>query len=59
MNSRFCHAGPQVKHPLRNIFSRRYRPELIMAVFIPFFQQFTGDERPVSCHPYVPADSDK
>lgn len=33
---------PQVKNPLRNIFSRRYRPELIMAIFIPFFQQLTG-----------------
>ena len=32
----------QVKHPLKNIFSRRYRPELIMAIFIPFFQQMTG-----------------
>ncbi|KAK9919065.1 hypothetical protein WJX75_009114 [Coccomyxa subellipsoidea] len=32
----------QVKNPWKNILSRKYRPELVMAVFIPFFQQFTG-----------------
>lgn len=32
----------QVKNPWKNIFSRKYRPELVMATFIPFFQQFTG-----------------
>eukprot|EP01018_Ginkgo_biloba_P005973 Gb_10108 [translate_table: standard] len=31
-----------VKHPFRNILQRRYRPQLVMAVAIPFFQQFTG-----------------
>ena len=32
----------QVKHPWRNIFRPQYRPELIMAIMIPFFQQVTG-----------------
>ena len=32
----------QVKHPFRNILQRRNRPQLIMALLIPFFQQFTG-----------------
>lgn len=31
-----------VKHPWRNIVQRRYRPQLTMAVLIPFFQQLTG-----------------
>eukprot|EP01018_Ginkgo_biloba_P015198 Gb_29275 [translate_table: standard] len=31
-----------VKHPFRNIFSRKYRPQLVMCLAIPFFQQFTG-----------------
>lgn len=31
-----------VKHPWRNITHRRYRPQLIMAILIPFFQQVTG-----------------
>ncbi|PKA45695.1 Sugar carrier protein C [Apostasia shenzhenica] len=31
-----------VRHPWRNIFERRYRPQLIMSVFIPLFQQLTG-----------------
>ncbi|PKA47918.1 Sugar carrier protein C [Apostasia shenzhenica] len=31
-----------VKHPWRNIIQRRYRPQLAMSIFIPFFQQFTG-----------------
>lgn len=31
-----------VKHPWRNILHRRYRPQLVMAIAIPFFQQFTG-----------------
>lgn len=35
-------ASKQVKHPWRNIFKRKYRPQLIMAVLIPFFQQLTG-----------------
>ncbi|PKU75988.1 sugar transport protein MST6-like [Dendrobium catenatum] len=31
-----------VKHPWKNIIQRRYRPQLTMAILIPFFQQFTG-----------------
>ncbi|PKA47917.1 Sugar carrier protein C [Apostasia shenzhenica] len=31
-----------VKHPWRNIAQRRYRPQLTMAILIPFFQQITG-----------------
>ena len=32
----------QVKYPWRNIFRPQYRPELIMAIMIPLFQQVTG-----------------
>jgi sugar porter (SP) family MFS transporter len=32
----------QVKHPFRNILQRRNRPQVVMALLIPFFQQFTG-----------------
>ncbi|XP_020587080.1 sugar carrier protein C-like [Phalaenopsis equestris] len=31
-----------VKHPWKNIRERRYRPQLVMAMLIPFFQQITG-----------------
>lgn len=31
-----------VKHPWRNFVERRYRPQLVMAIAIPFFQQLTG-----------------
>lgn len=31
-----------VQHPWRNILQRRYRPHLVMAIMIPFFQQLTG-----------------
>ncbi|KAH7662333.1 Sugar/inositol transporter protein [Dioscorea alata] len=31
-----------VKHPWRNIIQRKYRAQLTMVIFIPFFQQFTG-----------------
>ena len=31
-----------IKHPFKNILQRKYRPQLVMAVVIPFFQQFTG-----------------
>ena len=34
---------PQVKNPWRTIFSRRYVPELMTALWIPIFQQLTGD----------------
>ena len=35
-------ASKAVKHPWRNIKNRQYRPQLIMSIAIPFFQQFTG-----------------
>lgn len=31
-----------IKHPFRNILQRKYRPQLVMAIAIPFFQQLTG-----------------
>ncbi|XP_031260996.1 sugar carrier protein C-like [Pistacia vera] len=35
-------ASKLVKHPWRNLRKRHYRPHLVMAVLIPFFQQLTG-----------------
>ncbi|CAL0318163.1 unnamed protein product [Lupinus luteus] len=35
-------ASHRVKHPWRTLFERKYRPQLIFAIFIPFFQQLTG-----------------
>lgn len=35
-------ASMQVEHPWRNLLQRKYRPQLTMAILIPFFQQFTG-----------------
>ncbi|KAJ1436961.1 Sugar/inositol transporter [Sesbania bispinosa] len=31
-----------IQHPFRNILERRYRPELVMAIFMPTFQILTG-----------------
>ncbi|KAJ4784584.1 Sugar transport protein [Rhynchospora pubera] len=31
-----------IKHPFRNILKRKYRPQLVMAILIPFFNQLTG-----------------
>lgn len=31
-----------VQHPFKNILQRRYRPQLVMSIAIPFFQQVTG-----------------
>lgn len=31
-----------VDHPFRNIIQREYRPQLVMSIAIPFFQQVTG-----------------
>eukprot|EP01018_Ginkgo_biloba_P001836 Gb_01325 [translate_table: standard] len=31
-----------VKHPFRNLLQRKNRPQLVMAIFIPAFQQLTG-----------------
>ncbi|CAA0834547.1 Sugar transport protein 7 [Striga hermonthica] len=35
-------ASKAVKHPFRNLMRRRYRPQLVMSLLIPFFQQITG-----------------
>ncbi|MCL7033982.1 hypothetical protein MKW94_019229, partial [Papaver nudicaule] len=35
-------AAKMIEHPWRNILQPRYRPQLTMAVLIPFFQQLTG-----------------
>ncbi|WOG89879.1 hypothetical protein DCAR_0209118 [Daucus carota subsp. sativus] len=35
-------ASKKVEHPWRNLLQRKYRPHLVMALLIPFFQQFTG-----------------
>ncbi|CAI8582922.1 unnamed protein product [Vicia faba] len=35
-------ASDKVKHPWRSLFERKYRPQLVFAILIPFFQQFTG-----------------
>ncbi|KAL3651042.1 Sugar transport protein 10 [Castilleja foliolosa] len=32
----------KVEQPLRSIFERRYRPQMVITFLIPFFQQFTG-----------------
>lgn len=32
----------EIKHPFRNIFERRNRPQLVMAIFMPTFQILTG-----------------
>ncbi|KAI7740457.1 hypothetical protein M8C21_003681 [Ambrosia artemisiifolia] len=31
-----------IKHPFKNILRRKHRPQLVMAIVIPFFQQVTG-----------------
>jgi MFS family permease len=31
-----------IKHPFKNIIQRKYWPQLVMAIAIPFFQQVTG-----------------
>ncbi|CAN8248091.1 unnamed protein product [Cochlearia groenlandica] len=31
-----------IKHPFKNILQKRYRPELVMAIFMPMFQILTG-----------------
>ncbi|XP_057812051.1 sugar carrier protein C-like [Salvia miltiorrhiza] len=35
-------AAQKVEKPWSNLLQRRYRPQLVMVVLIPFFQQFTG-----------------
>lgn len=36
------HAIRAIRNPYRTILRRRYWPQLVMSVFIPLFQQFTG-----------------
>ncbi|XP_073012429.1 sugar transport protein MST4 [Typha latifolia] len=36
------HAAQQVKHPFRNLLLRRNRPQLVIAILLQIFQQFTG-----------------
>ncbi|CAH9093574.1 unnamed protein product [Cuscuta epithymum] len=35
-------ASRKVENPWRNLLQEKYRPQLTMAIMIPFFQQFTG-----------------
>ncbi|KAK4431681.1 Hexose carrier protein HEX6 [Sesamum alatum] len=35
-------ASKAIKHPFKRILLRKYRPQLVMSVAIPFFQQVTG-----------------
>ncbi|KAJ4837877.1 hypothetical protein Tsubulata_022927, partial [Turnera subulata] len=35
-------ASKSTKYPFANIIQRKYRPQLVMAIAIPFFQQVTG-----------------
>lgn len=35
-------ASKQVEDPWKNLFKPKYRPQLVMAILIPFFQQVTG-----------------
>lgn len=35
-------AAKKVEHPWKNIVQPRYRPQLVISVLIPFFQQLTG-----------------
>ncbi|XP_042519817.1 sugar transport protein MST6-like [Macadamia integrifolia] len=35
-------ASKQVHHPWKSIMERKYRPQLVMSIAIPFLQQFTG-----------------
>ncbi|XP_022949260.1 sugar transport protein 10-like [Cucurbita moschata] len=37
-----CEAAKKVQHPWKNIMQPRYRPQLVICMFIPFFQQLTG-----------------
>ncbi|KAF3631297.1 putative transcription factor ABORTED MICROSPORES-like [Capsicum annuum] len=35
-------ASRQIEHHSRNLLQKKYRPHLVMAIMIPFFQQLTG-----------------
>ncbi|KAK4385164.1 Hexose carrier protein HEX6 [Sesamum angolense] len=39
---RASNASKKIKHPFKRILQRKYRPQLVMSVAIPFFQQVTG-----------------
>ncbi|GJS95972.1 sugar carrier protein C-like protein [Tanacetum coccineum] len=32
----------KIEHPWRNLLQKKYRPQLVIAIMIPFFQQLTG-----------------
>ncbi|KAL0304087.1 UNVERIFIED_CONTAM: Hexose carrier protein HEX6 [Sesamum radiatum] len=36
------YASKAIKHPFKNLMKRKYRPQLVMAIAMPFFQQITG-----------------
>ncbi|KAH0992712.1 hypothetical protein GBA52_004195 [Prunus armeniaca] len=36
------HVAKEMKHPLRNLLKRRNRPQLVIAIWMQIFQQFTG-----------------
>lgn len=42
MCSLYAVQASQVQHPWRNLLKRKYRPQFIITLLIPFFQQFTG-----------------
>ncbi|KAK6921473.1 Major facilitator, sugar transporter-like [Dillenia turbinata] len=35
-------AAAKVQHPWKNVLQRKYRPQLVMGILIPMFQQLTG-----------------
>lgn len=37
-----CESAKKVQHPWKNIMLPRYRPQLVICMLIPFFQQLTG-----------------
>ncbi|XP_051138263.1 hexose carrier protein HEX6-like [Andrographis paniculata] len=36
------YASKAIKHPFKNLLRQKYRPQLVMSIAIPFFQQLTG-----------------
>ncbi|KAL3521397.1 hypothetical protein ACH5RR_019546 [Cinchona calisaya] len=39
---RASNVSKRVKHPFKDLMKRKYRPQLVMSIAIPFFQQITG-----------------
>lgn len=37
-----CVAAKKVENPWKNIIQPKYRPQLVICILVPFFQQFTG-----------------